>query len=379
MFTNLKIVTRLKASLGLLAAMLLGVAALALWEMGVMRASTQQLTTNWLPSVERVNAMNTGSSDFRISEFQHVLNTDEKAMVDIERTMTEVLAAFEVQHQAYAKLISSEEERKQYEAFAAEWKQYLQVHEQMLALSRKNENDKARALLEGDSRKLFDSASAKLVKLVELNHNGAVAEGATSDSAYTNARNAMGVAAVLGLALALAASIWLIRSISGPLNQALEAADRVAGGDLTVKIHVTSNDEAGQVLRALDRMQTSLTQVVSNVRQNSESVATASAQIAQGNQDLSGRTEEQASALQQTAATMEELGTTVRNNADSARQANQLAQGAIDCGRAGRRGGRQGGHHHAGHQRQQPQDRRHHQRHRRHRLPDQHPGAERRR
>jgi methyl-accepting chemotaxis protein len=64
------------------------------------------------------------------------------------------------------------------------------------------------------------------------------------------------------------------------------------------------------------------------VRQNAESVATASAQIAQGNQDLSGRTEQQASALQQTAATMEELGTTVRGNADSARQASQLAQSA---------------------------------------------------
>jgi methyl-accepting chemotaxis protein len=75
-------------------------------------------------------------------------------------------------------------------------------------------------------------------------------------------------------------------------------------------------------------MQAALAQVVSSVRQNSESVATASAQIAQGNQDLSGRTEQQASALQQTAATMEELGTTVRNNADSAKQANQQAQGA---------------------------------------------------
>ena len=64
------------------------------------------------------------------------------------------------------------------------------------------------------------------------------------------------------------------------------------------------------------------------MRQNAESVATASAQIAQGNQDLSHRTEEQASALEQTAATMEQLGSTVRTNADSAKQANQLAQGA---------------------------------------------------
>ena len=328
MFKNLRIATRLRASFGLLAALLVGIASLALWQMGVMRASTQELTSNWLPSVERVNQMNTGMSDFRISEFQHVLNTDDKAMAGIEKTMTEVLAAFEEDHQAYLKLISSDKERKLYEAFAGEWKRYLQVHEQVLAFSRKNENDKAKALLESDSRKLFASSSATLLKLVDLNHQGGIAEGVTSNKAYTTARNSMVVAAVVGLALALAAAFWIIRSIMGPLRQALAAADRVAAGDLTGKVNVASNDEAGLVLQALDRMQNNLSSVISNVRANSESVATASAQIAQGNLDLSQRTEEQASALQQTAATMEQLSTTVRNNTDSAKQANQLAQGA---------------------------------------------------
>jgi methyl-accepting chemotaxis protein len=101
----------------------------------------------------------------------------------------------------------------------------------------------------------------------------------------------------------------------------------VADGDLSVHIDVKPGDTTSLLAR-LGVMQASLVAVVSNVRQNSESVATASARIAQGNQDLSGRTEEQASALQQTTATMEQLGTTVRNNADSAQQANQLALGA---------------------------------------------------
>ncbi|MCE2660162.1 MAG: methyl-accepting chemotaxis protein [Rubrivivax sp.] len=117
-------------------------------------------------------------------------------------------------------------------------------------------------------------------------------------------------------------------SITRPLNRAVEVADNIAGGDLTNHIDVTTKDETGQMLQALDEMQSSLSRTVGQVRGSADSVATASAQIAQGNQDLSGRTEEQASALQQTAATMEELGTTVRNNADSAKQANQLAQSA---------------------------------------------------
>ena len=77
-------------------------------------------------------------------------------------------------------------------------------------------------------------------------------------------------------------------------------------------------DRVAMLLMALKDMQSSLVKVVGDVRGNAESVATASAQISQGNTDLSQRTEEQASALQQTAATMEELGTTVKQNADNA-------------------------------------------------------------
>jgi methyl-accepting chemotaxis protein len=331
MFSNLKLGERLSLSFGVLVALLLAVAGIALWTMGSMRTSTVEINTNWLPSVERVNKMNTNTSDFRITEFQHVLNTDDKAMAAIEKSMGDTLALFEENRKVYQALISSDEERKIYEAFAEEWKQYLQIHDQVMALSRKNENDKAKALLESSSKTLFDSSSDKLDKLVDLNHNGAIAEGANSDKLYASGRNIMIAGAILSLALAIGLAVVVIRSIlrqlGGEPAEATQIASAIAEGDLTRAITVKAGDHTS-LLSRMAAMQESLQKVVSNVRQNSESVATASAQIAQGNQDLSGRTEEQASALQQTAATMEQLGTTVRNNADSAKQANQLAQGA---------------------------------------------------
>ncbi len=136
---------------------------------------------------------------------------------------------------------------------------------------------------------------------------------------------ALAVVAASGLGLMLTRA--LLRQLGGEPTDAVALAEAIASGDLSHRVFVKPGDTASMMAR-LDAMQRSLGQVVGQVRQNSESVATASAQIAQGNQDLSGRTEEQASALQQTAATMEQLGTTVRNNADSARQANQLAQSA---------------------------------------------------
>ncbi len=146
--------------------------------------------------------------------------------------------------------------------------------------------------------------------------------------------------AVLGtLLVLLVAAVTIatafVRSISGPVQEALNLANAAARGDLSVDIPVRGDNEVGQLVRALNEMKGNLVQIVGGVRHNAESLATASAQIAQGNQDLSERTEEQASSLQQTAASMEQLGSTVKQNADNARQANQLAQTASTVARKG--------------------------------------------
>ena len=131
-----------------------------------------------------------------------------------------------------------------------------------------------------------------------------------------------------GVLFAFVLGLSMVRGISRSLNQAIDAANAVAQGDLSQRVRAKGKDEVAQLLQALSAMQDSLVKVVSRVRQGSESVSTASAEIAQGNQDLSSRTESQASALEETAASMEELGSTVKQNADNARQANQLAQSA---------------------------------------------------
>jgi methyl-accepting chemotaxis protein len=133
---------------------------------------------------------------------------------------------------------------------------------------------------------------------------------------------------VLATLLGAAAAFVLSRSITVPLREATESARRIAEGDLTKAIHAEGRDEAAELQQALKAMQESLGRVVSNVRGNAEGVALASAEIAQGNNDLSSRTEQQASALEETAASMEQLSSTVRQNADNALQANQLAMSA---------------------------------------------------
>ncbi|CAH0353195.1 Methyl-accepting chemotaxis protein II [Aquabacterium sp. CECT 9606] len=145
---------------------------------------------------------------------------------------------------------------------------------------------------------------------------------------YDQARAVLIGTDILAVTLAVLLGWLTSRSITGPMEQAKAAAERIENGDLTVEITAEGKDETAQLLGALSNMKDNLTHIVRGVRENAESVATATAEIAQGNNDLSSRTEQQASALQETAASMEELNSTVKQNADNAKQANQLALGA---------------------------------------------------
>ena len=131
-----------------------------------------------------------------------------------------------------------------------------------------------------------------------------------------------------GLLLGLVLAGWITRSITAPLQQALRVAQSVAAGDLRSRVQVTSHDEAGQLLQALSDMNASLTSIVQEVRRGSDTIATATSQIAAGNLDLSSRTEEQAAALEQTTASMQELSGTVQQNFASGKMANELAESA---------------------------------------------------
>jgi aerotaxis receptor len=133
-------------------------------------------------------------------------------------------------------------------------------------------------------------------------------------------------AAWLGVVLlALGMAVYLHRATVAPLSQMLRWANRMAAGDLTQKIAASRSDTVGQLQKALAQLNVNLLSIVRDARQESEHMQLSTREIAQGNQDLSERTEAQASNLEQTAASMEEITGTVKQTAESARQATVLA------------------------------------------------------
>ncbi|WP_213763926.1 methyl-accepting chemotaxis protein [Caballeronia sp. dw_19] len=181
--------------------------------------------------------------------------------------------------------------------------------------------DKAVAGVDREPSALLEQAAQKI----------AADSAQVSAKAAVDARHATEISVALMLAvlaLAMIGGVMFSRTVSRPLGHALRCAQAVATGNLSMDFDSSGQDEIAQLLAALKDMQSSLSQVVAKVRENAEGVATASAEIASGNLNLSSRTEEQAASLEETAASMEELTGTVRQNAENARQASTLADAA---------------------------------------------------
>jgi aerotaxis receptor len=147
-----------------------------------------------------------------------------------------------------------------------------------------------------------------------------------------HAANSYGIFAATFLGLLINVFLWytLRVSVLQPLDRALHGARQIAAGDLSGSFDTEATDEVGQLLRALQQMNSNLIATIRDVRVNVETMAVATRQIAAGNADLSGRTEAQAASLEETASSVEQFSSTVKQNADNSEQANKLAQNASD-------------------------------------------------
>jgi len=260
-------------------------------------------------------------------EFEHVLETDEGAMAKVEMAMATNLEEFVKRSEVYEPLISSPKERQLWDQFKQAREGYMRTHEQLLAVSRKNQTEDARSLLAGASKLEAAKMAETLEQLVALNTQGGEQASRDGDVIYANSMMAIALAIGISLALGLGLALVLANGIAKPVVQVVEEINRVASGDLSHVPMTDRADEVGDIQRSLARMVDQLRVIVEDVRIGADSVATASSQIAHGTSDLSGRTEEQASSLEQTAASVEEMSGTVRQ---------PVGQCSLQCGAARR-------------------------------------------
>ncbi|HYC43810.1 MAG TPA: methyl-accepting chemotaxis protein [Noviherbaspirillum sp.] len=252
---------------------------------------------------------------------QREMDGVEKRIGEIDRSWQQLMADMRDEISA--------EETALADKFVASRKKFLEEGlKPAVAALRANDIAKATELMRGPVNDLFVPVADAAGKLMQYQEETAKKDFQKNETMYIWVRNACIGGMLFAVLLGTVICIWLLRAIAKPLAEAVGVAKAVAAGDLTKEIKVTTSDETGELLQALKEMNQSLVRIVSEVRGGTETIATASRQIAAGNLDLSARTETQASSLEETASSMEQLTSTVKQNADSAYQANQLAASA---------------------------------------------------
>ncbi|MDO8286960.1 MAG: methyl-accepting chemotaxis protein [Rhodoferax sp.] len=326
-----KVSTRLTVGFGVVCALLLLIVGIGLASLSRLHNTTVEMVDGHIPSMDASITILGQVDAIAIALRDMMLSAD---AADRQKQVEIITQARKVIGKNLETLENNETAGKGKEALLRIREQrakYVAGQDALMALILADKADESKAYLASQLRPVLGAYKDAIAALSGLQRQE-IDEAATADAAlYSQTRSVLIGLGVLALTLAAGLGALITRSLlkelGGEPSEAAEMARAAAQGDFTHTVTVRLGDTAS-LLASLGAMQGSLANVVSTVRHGSEGVATASAEIAQGNNDLSARTEQQASALEQTAASMEELGATVKQNADSARQANQLAQSA---------------------------------------------------
>jgi methyl-accepting chemotaxis protein len=222
-------------------------------------------------------------------------------------------------------LVSNDEEKAMVKAIVAQRAIYQAAKVEVMNAKQAGDAEASARIFKDSFLPAADAYSAKLKQFLSMQRQAIDDTALALEAANARAFNLVALLGVLVVLIGAAFAYLISRSITRPLQAAVNVAETVANGDLTTTFDAAPRDEIGDLLRALKVMNDALFNVVSEVQGGTRSIAAAAHEIAAGNLDLSSRTEQQASSLEETAATIEELTTTVRQNADNAVQANQLA------------------------------------------------------
>jgi len=368
---RLTIKAKLIAGFGVLVLLMGAIGLFGLWQMNAINGKSTEIASNWLPSVDAVNRLNTATSDLRVAELQHLTLTDDAGMREWAGKVDATIASIEQLRANYAKLISSPEEQALYDSFSEKFTRYMQEHQRGFALSSSNQNDAALLVYNGEALKLYNEFSAELLQLVDLNAAGAKRASDEGDALYALATTLVIASLVIGALLAAIAATMIVLGITRGLSRVKQVIDAVAIGDLDQRIEIKSNDEikdlvdtvnvmtdnlrgtatladqiAGGDLTvdpkplsdkdtlglALQRMVAKLRDVIADAIASANNVSAGSQELSATAEQLSQGATEQASSTEEASASMEEMAATIKQSADNSSQTEKIArQSAADA------------------------------------------------
>ncbi len=327
-FTHMRIGQRLAAGFATVIACLIAIALLGYFGIQSLNGEISQLISSDYKAVALANRAKAELGDASRSMMTTlIMSGDEQIKKELD-TVASLMAAHEKSMAELKPLLTDEASQEQLKLVEEARAKFIAGQAAFVKTVAAGDTEGAPLKYQFSVRAAQGKYMAALDKLVA--HRNAAMEAAGLKSNAVAGKTALLLLAlsVAAIAASVLTGLLITRGIVNPLRGAVSIARKVASGNLTSEIEVRSRDETGELLQALRDMNDSLKGIVGRVREGTESISSASSEIASGNLDLSVRTEAQAASLEQTLSAMKTLTDAVQQNAQNAQQANQLAQAA---------------------------------------------------
>jgi len=324
---NMKLGLRLGLGFGIVLVLMLTLGAISYQRLGDLDKEIDRTVTVQFPKTVQANNVIDAINGIA----RHLRNAYIYSGAEQQKSIDSIAGERKVINENLEKLdksITSVKGREMLKKVAETRAAYVVEQDKFLELLKADKKVDIVALMQGGLRKAQNEYLKAVNDLINFQTEVMTEDGKAAGVLAEAAQRMMLILSAVAALLTVFFAWFITRSITVPLNEAVDVAQRVAAGDLTSNVEVKSKDETGQLMLALKDMNDSLKKIVGEVRSGTEAIGSGTKQIASGNADLSQRTEEQASSLEETASSMEELTSTVKQNAENAKQANQLALGA---------------------------------------------------
>lgn len=325
MIKNMKIGVRMGLGFALVLAVLLATLVVAALRMGSLNAGIQKVVDDQFPKTvvenEIINMVNANALNTR----DFLAMSDAASQKEVQQKMSEVSAKITEDFAKLEKLLTSDDEKLMLGSATDARKEYSETRAKVMKLATDGKRADAEKLLESDLRSAQATYINAVQDLIQFQTDSVDEAGKSALALYQTTRKLLAGLALLSVVLAAFIAWTVTRSVTRPISQAVDVANRLAAGDLTAKTDVTSKDETGQLLAAMGGMVAKLSQIIGNVRTSADSLSNASDQVNSTAQSLSQAASEQAASVEETSASIEQMTASIGQNAENAKVTDGMA------------------------------------------------------
>lgn len=362
---KLTIKARLILSFSLMVLSLAGLGMYSINSVDRVNLQSTVITRDWLPSMDLAHSMNTLISDYRITELRIILAvSDPQDLKDMKDRLDTENGKMQQLINGYEQRAKAGQDKQLFDTFKERWIGYMQLSQQIIGLVDQHKSDAAMELMRGQSKSEFDQATNALLELVKFNQTSSQNASDDGDKTYADTITVLITIIIVITLIAIGLAFLIVLSITKPIGKLSKAAEALSLGDVNVSVDTNSQDEVGQLMQAFSRMITSIrdqarvveqvangdltvqvkvrsehdlmgiklqemvernNEILSSINTAADQVASGSKQVSDSSIALSQGATEQASSVEQLTASLEEISTQTKLNAQNANEANQLA------------------------------------------------------